>query len=97
MLQFIVPILSGQREHQCLSFHLSTVQSLIQREENDASLHLSINKKQKLQPVMCSEQETGGQRKELPLVRWYGFYKWMVPRCGGKKKKKKIQLEVKWN
>lgn len=24
---------------------------------------------------MYSEQETGGQRKELPLVRWYGFTK----------------------
>lgn len=37
-------------------------------------LYSTINKqKQKLQPVMSREQETGGQRKELPLVRWYGF------------------------
>lgn len=40
---------------------------------NNNNINNSNTKKQKLQPVMPSEQETGGQRKELPLVRWYGY------------------------
>lgn len=41
---------------------------------------------------MCHEQETGGQRKDLPLVRWHGFtdewFRHVV-------ETKKIPLEVK--
>ena len=68
VLQFIVPIIFGHIEQQCRSFHLSTLHT---RWEPLTIKQKKNNKK--LQPVICSEQETGGQRKQLPSVRWYGF------------------------
>lgn len=45
---------------------------------------------------MPSEQETGGQRKELPLVRWYGYTQMNGSVLRGRKKQKKgFPLEVK--
>lgn len=82
MLQLREPIIPGQKRATVPSFHLSTVQSFFKSAQGVLcpapgclTINKKKNKKQKLHPVMYSEQETGGQRKELPLVRWYGFTK----------------------
>lgn len=97
--QFTVAISSGQRERQWHSFTCWEFSQHRERKQYrtcpDPQQNLTINKK-KLQLLMHSEQETGGQRKELPLVRFYGFTNDRFWDLGKKKQtKKKTKQSVK--